>query len=65
MELTPLLILVPFLISFTSFYVAIIFIKKMFSQQSNCPTLLLCGKCISTVYKGSPMLKKMDLAIYQ
>jgi hypothetical protein len=60
MELTPLLIPVHFLTGFTGFHVLTIFIKKMFSQQSNGPTLLFCRKRISTSRKGSPTLKKMD-----
>jgi hypothetical protein len=60
MELPPLLTSILFLTHFTSFYVPIVSIKKMFSQHSNGPTPFLHRKCIPTIYKGSPRLKKMD-----
>jgi hypothetical protein len=64
MEFTPLLISVLVLRSFIYFQITII-IKKMFSQHGDNPTLLLYRQRISTIYEGSPTLKKMDKAIYR
>jgi hypothetical protein len=59
MESTPFLIPVLVLRSFIDFQVTIS-IEKMFPQHGNSPTLLFYRQRISTIYEGSPTLKKMD-----